>query len=831
MVEPLTIRTHLGTSNMRIHKITKLNYASFDEFNWSNSVSEFDNINIMLGWNGSGKTVISKTLRTLETGQVNGHEFKIEITTETKKESYTEKSSLDNLGNKIRVFNEDYVEDVLRASDKIPHVFHVGKGAVDYSKEETELTAKKEELKEAPKCTEEHDQIASDVAEDIRLTTSIGDCIKDLTPTGVYNSYRKGDFEKRVKWLKDILKTENGPQIDDYTKAEKDIKEALVQAASFSMLEQNGKDITEAANWIIEKSGTINTYLAATPQQRLSERIGAMPKEEERWVKDGFELHLTKDNYKETCLFCGSNITNEKELTGHFSQEVIKLSTQINGIIHETDNHKTTLEGLSGKAIAKQKEKATTLINVLGSLSKKLQAKLDSIANKQKPMDVSTVPPIIDNQEQTDTTDLKNSLAREIECHYVAKNFEKYCKQMEKYQQCIEHRDTLENEIEVLQEKVDKSKAQAQNTHEAAEKLSRIFRITFPHRKITLCDNDEHTGYILKRNDKVCDFNVLSEGERNFIALAYFIISLENSIGGLQEEGLVVIDDPVSSLDKNSIFQIFSLIVDAIDKCSKHQYILLTHNLDFFGHLREHYMKKINASNGCQLYSVALSNQGSRIDNISPLLKDYKSDYYYVFGVLYAHKYNCSLEDAYLIVNLLRRWLETFLGFKFPPKTDLRKLLNSAYKAANSLDKSFQYAPNEMYRFITHGSHGFAEPEGIDESLLNGAQQRICEAIELVKILDKLHYCKLLKSVLKAAEVKKLHTDLSQLITKTETNLKQATKTTATRGRGLVDKAKQAETNLGNVAKALKAGKAEDLDQAVKQAKSAAKSLTNYLKK
>ena len=83
------------------------------------------------------------------------------------------------------------------------------------------------------------------------------------------------------------------------------------------------------------------------------------------------------------------------------------------------------------------------------------------------------------------------------------------------------------------------------------------------------------------------------------------------------------------------------------------------------------------------------------------------------------------------------------------------------------------------------------------------------------------------------AEVKKLQTNLSRLITKTETSLKQATKTTATNGRNLVDKAQQTKTNLADVAKALKAGKAKDkdLDQAVKQAKLAAKSLTDYLKK
>ena len=53
---------------MRLNKISKINTASFDNFLWSDTELEdfTDNTNIILGWNGTGKTVISRILRSFE---------------------------------------------------------------------------------------------------------------------------------------------------------------------------------------------------------------------------------------------------------------------------------------------------------------------------------------------------------------------------------------------------------------------------------------------------------------------------------------------------------------------------------------------------------------------------------------------------------------------------------------------------------------------------------------------------------------------------------------------------------------------------------------------
>ena len=82
-------------------------------------------------------------------------------------------------------------------------------------------------------------------------------------------------------------------------------------------------------------------------------------------------------------------------------------------------------------------------------------------------------------------------------------------------------------------------------------------------------------------------------------------------------------------------------------------------------------------------------------------------------------------------------------------------------------------------------------------------------------------------------KAKQAQTHLAQLITKAEAQLTQTKAATSDQGRKLVSQAKRTKTQVGTVAKAVKAGKAsdKDLDAAVKKAKAAISSLKTYLKK
>lgn len=298
----------------------------------------------------------------------------------------------------------------------------------------------------------------------------------------------------------------------------------------------------------------------------------------------------------------------------------------------------------------------------------------------------------------------------------------------------------------MLEVQVNTLKQRAKNTHEPAKNLNRLFKVAFPHRDIEIVENDDSTGYALERDGDPCSFSTLSEGEKNFIGLAYFIYSLNDAQNKLNDSGVVVIDDPVSSLDKQAIFQIFSIIAGEMRSRPSRQYFLLTHNLDFFGHLKEEFRKKID-ENDIRVFGLKATVEGCVITEIPKLLKDHRSDYYYIFSVLYGYASVCDMADAHLAVNLLRRWLETFLEFKFASAGDYRSTLEVAYREAARLSKDsrtpFEADFLEMNRFTNHGSHGFPDTESTDDSILTNANIRIQEVFQLVEILDPLHFKKL----------------------------------------------------------------------------------------
>ena len=102
--------------------------------------------------------------------------------------------------------------------------------------------------------------------------------------------------------------------------------------------------------------------------------------------------------------------------------------------------------------------------------------------------------------------------------------------------------------------------------------------------------------YEVIRPDKSIAEN-LSEGERNFIAFLYFyhLVRGSETVEGVSRDKIVVIDDPVSSMDSSSLFIVSALVRELIDICENNaeerehivsgdfikQIFILTHNAFF----------------------------------------------------------------------------------------------------------------------------------------------------------------------------------------------------------------------------------------------------------
>lgn len=99
----------------------------------------------------------------------------------------------------------------------------------------------------------------------------------------------------------------------------------------------------------------------------------------------------------------------------------------------------------------------------------------------------------------------------------------------------------------------------------------------------------QHNRYQLQRSDGTLAKDTLSEGEVTFITFLYFYHLCKGGLTAdtINTDRVIVIDDPISSLDSNILFVVSSLVKDIIknvknnDNYQFKQLILLTHNVYF----------------------------------------------------------------------------------------------------------------------------------------------------------------------------------------------------------------------------------------------------------
>lgn len=194
----------------------------------------------------------------------------------------------------------------------------------------------------------------------------------------------------------------------------------------------------------------------------------------------------------------------------------------------------------------------------------------------------------------------------------------------------LEANDIDTSKIEELQNSISNTRAVATRINEL------LCAMGFYRFKLQVAD-DVTGGYQIVREDGTLAVSSLSEGEKSFICFVYFWESLSGSTisGAPPEDVVAVIDDPISSLDSDSLFIVASYIRDAAESVIKEtsnirQLIVLTHNTQFHHEAaytndrldaaKRHYYRLLKDTEG---YSYVQDDQGKcRIRGSYPLLWD-----------------------------------------------------------------------------------------------------------------------------------------------------------------------------------------------------------------
>lgn len=115
---------------------------------------------------------------------------------------------------------------------------------------------------------------------------------------------------------------------------------------------------------------------------------------------------------------------------------------------------------------------------------------------------------------------------------------------------------------------------------------------------------DETNTYTIVRPNGTNAIDTLSEGEKSFVSFLYFYFLIKGGIheNTINKEKIIVIDDPVSSMDFNTSFIISSLVKEIIDQVCNYYYdknpnkikqvFLISHNAYFFKEVTYHRNKR-----------------------------------------------------------------------------------------------------------------------------------------------------------------------------------------------------------------------------------------------
>lgn len=127
----------------------------------------------------------------------------------------------------------------------------------------------------------------------------------------------------------------------------------------------------------------------------------------------------------------------------------------------------------------------------------------------------------------------------------------------------------------------------ATSTKPTVEKINQTLN-AFQFTNFRLEPAEAAHSYRLVRSNGESAYHSLSEGEKTFITFLYFyhLSQAANSATGIEDDRVVVLDDPVSSLDSDILFIVSSLTREMADMArsgdsSIKQVLVLTHNVYF----------------------------------------------------------------------------------------------------------------------------------------------------------------------------------------------------------------------------------------------------------
>jgi wobble nucleotide-excising tRNase len=673
---------------------------------YENESISLKKVNFFYGQNGSGKTTISRVF--------------------LKSSDFPEcciNSTIDDY--EVLVYNRDFVENNFKES-QLKGIFTLGENAGNVQTKIEKAEIKKTNIFKSNKTKEEITIVNRLINnnEDIFLNKCWS--LKTKYESTILSKYLKNlgtriNFKNKILEKFNIFESENLKTLESLEKSLNELY--IIEPIKKDLIDINSIEFDLLI--AIENDELPNEVIIGKEDSPLSELI--LKLENNDWVDKGRNYLI--DNI-EDCPFCQQSLPKgfKELLEGYFDEVYKEKKTKLEDLFNKYNSISiNVLEYL--KLILKDEElsKETNLGEELNILDKQLNSNVQILNDKlkmpsNKVLLHNSTSLIISIKTELEKINLKiNEHNTKIDnITDERKTFEKnvwnyiineLIIDIEQYNLNIITNNNLKLKnkrfaekyqiaLNKLETKISEYRNETVNIEKSIINVNNILRNNgFDNFEIKKYDELHYK--IVRNVEENNVFISLSEGEKTFVTFLYF---LEICKGTLDKDNncdyakrVVVIDDPISSLDNNILFAVATLIksyfFNGKDLVNCAQFLLLTHNIFFYQEMKMFiHNKKDGDKSNIKFFKVSKKNNITKVTNVSSanIQNDYESSWEIIK--------NIENYSPILIPNTMRKIFEEYFNF-----TQGYEKFNQAFDALIEEHDSIQC--KSFARYLDRNSH------------------------------------------------------------------------------------------------------------------------------
>jgi wobble nucleotide-excising tRNase len=365
-------------------------------------------------------------------------------------------------------------------------------------------------------------------------------------------------------------------------------------------------------------------------------------------------------------------------------------------------------------------------------------------------MEIGSVNVLIDqhNSYCDDFTAIQQRARDDLQGHYLAVDKEEYEELAQAVVVAGKRVSSLNDEAAVLGREIEALKKLVRKHGPAAIAFNKLLKTYLGRGEIELVPTEE--AFEIHRGGQALK-GALSEGEKTALALCYFLVSLEAD-GRKSRDLLVVVDDPISSLDTRALHYAFNMLKNSLHGAS--QLIISTHNIQFMNEVKKwlkNTLRNFEAKNPEGAPPAALlfidttqdlSNgvRSSSLIELPKLIRDYDSEYHYLFFLVvnFASSFATFSDYFYLMPNALRKVMDIFFAFKVPGPHGLASKVDTIANGKN-VDPNVLRSIDRLVQLESHAD-SLDDLVSLSSLTLKETREAATSLLKFMEVVEPEHF-------------------------------------------------------------------------------------------